>query len=81
MRSKILFTAVFTVYSLIFYCIFYFIFGKMGLSLLQIPDTVTGDKFLEIAGVFTAITFLSYVGTSYILYGNASGKSRDLREK
>jgi len=74
MKKKALFTIVFSVYCFIFYSVAYFLLKKFDPAMTEIPDKMTADHFLEMAGVFTAIVFLAFTGASYIVYGNASGR-------
>ncbi len=75
--KKTLFTAVFTIYSLIFYGLIYLVLSYARPELLDIPSRLDESYVAWAIGLFSLIVFLSYTGAAYVT--GAPGPARRTR--
>jgi hypothetical protein len=64
--KKTIFTAVFTLYSLIFYGLVYLALSYTRPELLDIPARLDETYVAWVIGIFSLIVFLSYTGAAYV---------------
>jgi hypothetical protein len=75
--KKTLFTAVFTIYSLIFYGLIYLVLSYVRPEWLDIPSRLDEGYVAWAIGLFSLIVFLSYTGAAYVT--GAPGPARRSR--
>lgn len=64
--KKAIFTAVFTLYSLIFYGLIYLVLSYTRPELLDIPARLDETYVAWAIGLFSLIVFFSYTGAAYV---------------
>lgn len=72
--KKTLFTAVFTIYSLIFYGLIYLVLSYTRPELLEIPARLDESYVAWVIGLFSLIVFLSYTGAAYVTGASESAR-------
>ena len=77
LMRRALYTLVFTIYFLIFYCMLFYGLEFLAPEMLVVPSNVTGEHVAIVIGVLTILTFLSFIGTNCVVHGKASGRRLD----